>query len=80
MYGCIIKYATCLESGQYAHICRSFMYNSTFEALFPKYRPTQRDFLWTQTVAPNPGFCMAAQKRFRPAHADNSSQITPNRE
>ena len=31
---CIVKYATCLESGQYAHICRSFMYNITFEALF----------------------------------------------
>ena len=31
---CIIKFAICLESGLYAHICRSFMYNITFEALF----------------------------------------------
>ena len=23
-----------IECGQYAHICRSFMYNNTFEALF----------------------------------------------
>ena len=30
----IIKYCTCLECGQYAHICRSFMYNNTFEARF----------------------------------------------
>ena len=31
---CIIKYCTCLECGQYAHICRSVMYSNTFEALF----------------------------------------------
>ena len=33
---CIIKYCTCLECGQYAHICRSFMYNNTFETLFQR--------------------------------------------
>ena len=48
---CIIKYTTCLESGLYAHICRSFMYNSTFEALFLTSKCMQSDFLWTQTVA-----------------------------
>ena len=73
---CIIKYATCLESGQYAHICRSSMYNNTFEALFLTSKRTQSDFLWTQTVAPHRGFCMAAQRRyrFRFACADRGKQ------
>ena len=48
---CIIKYCTCLECGQYGHICRSFMYNNTFEALFLTSKCTKRGFLWTQTVA-----------------------------
>ena len=56
---------TCLESGQYAHICRSFMYNYTFEALFLTSKCTQSDFLWMQTVAPHPGFSKAAQRRIR---------------
>ena len=46
---CIIKYATCLESGQYhqyAYICRSFMYNITFEALFLASKCTQSDFFF----------------------------------
>ena len=62
---CIIKYCTCLECGQYAHICRSFMYNNTFEALFLTSKCTKRGFLWTQTVAPHRGFCKAAQRRYR---------------
>ena len=57
---CIIKYCTCLECGQYAHIYRSFMYNNTFEALFLTSKCTKRGFLWTQTVAPHRGFCKAA--------------------
>ena len=52
---CIIKYCTCLVCGQYTHICRSFMYNNTFEALFLTSKC--RGFLWTQTVAPHRGFC-----------------------
>ena len=62
---CIIKYCTCLECGQYAHICRSFMYNNTFEALFLTSKCTKKGFLWTQTVAPHRGFCKAAQRRYR---------------
>ena len=62
---CIIKYCTCLECGQYAHICRSFMYNNTFDALFLTSKCTKRGFLWTQTVAPHRGFCKAAQRRYR---------------
>ena len=77
---CIIKYAKCLESGQYAHICRSLLYNITFEALFLMSKCTQSDFLWTQTVAPHHAFSMAAQRRFRSAYSDYSSQIAPNRE
>ena len=50
---CIIKYCTCLESKQCAHICRSFMYNNTFEALFLTSTCTHSGFLWTQTVAPH---------------------------
>ena len=61
----IIKYCTCLQWGQYAHICRSFMYNNTFEALFLTSKCTKRGFLWTQTVAPHHGFCKAAQRRYR---------------
>ena len=77
-----ILYATCLESGQYAHICRSFMYYITFESLFLTSKCTQSDFLWTQTVAPHRGFCMAAQKRYRfcSACSDFTSQTAPNRE
>ena len=73
---CIIKYCTCLECGQYAHICRSFMYNNTFEALFLTSKCTKRGFLWTQTVAPHRGFCKAAQRRYRifSTWADSSSQ------
>ena len=48
---CIIKYCTCLECGQYAHICRSFMYNNTFEALFLTSKCTKRGFLWTHSGA-----------------------------
>ena len=72
----IIKYCTCLECGQYAHICRSFMYNNTFEALFLTSKCTKRGFLWTQTVAPHRGFCKAAQRRYRifSTWADSSSQ------
>ena len=55
-------------------------YNSTFEALFLTSKCTQSHFLWTQTVAPHPGFSLAAQRRFRSAYADYSSQIAPNRE
>ena len=62
---CIIKYCTCLECGQYAHICRCFMYNNTFEALFLTSKCTKRGFLWTQTVAPHHGFCKAAYRRYR---------------
>ena len=62
---CIIKYCTCLECGQYAHICRSFMYNNTFEALFPTSKCTKRGFLWTQIVAPHRGFCKTAHRRYR---------------
>ena len=62
---CIIKYCTCLECGQYAHICRTFMYNNTFEALFLTSKYTKRGFLWTQTVAPHRSFCKAAQRRYR---------------
>ena len=62
--------ARCLEFGQYAHICRSFMYNSTFEAVFLMSKCTQSDFLWTQTVTRHPGFCMATQRRFRTTYAD----------
>ena len=53
-----------------------------FEALFLTSKRTQNEFLWTQTVAPHRGFCMAAQRRyrFRSACADSSSQIAPNRE
>ena len=50
---CIIKYCTCLECGQYAHMCRSF----TFQVLFLTSQCTKRGFLWTQTVAPHRGFC-----------------------
>ena len=73
---CIIKYCTCLECGQYAHICRSFMYNNTFEALFLTSKCTKRGFLWTQIVAPHRGFCKAAQRRYRifSTWADSSSQ------
>ena len=73
---CIIKYGTCLECGQYAHICRSFMYNNTFEALFLTSKCTKRGFLWTQTVAPHRGFFKAAQRRYRifSTWADSSSQ------
>ena len=73
---CIIKYCTCLECGQYAHICRSFMYNNTFEAPFLSSKCTKRGFLWTQTVAPHRGFCKAAQRRYRifSTWADYSSQ------
>ena len=73
---CIIKYCTCLECGQYAHICRSFMYNNTFEALFLTSKCTKRGFLWTQTVVPHRGFCKAAQRRYRifSTWADSSSQ------
>ena len=46
------------------------MYNSTFEALFLTLKCTQIDFLWTQTVAPHPGICMAAHRRFRSAYAE----------
>ena len=72
----IIKYCTCLECGQYAHICRSFMYNNTFEALFLTSKCTKSGFLWTQTVAPHRGFCKAAQRRYRmfSTWADSSSQ------
>ena len=62
---CIITYCTCLECGQYAHICRYFMYNNTFEALFLTSKCTKRGFRWTQTVAPHRGFCKAAQRRYR---------------
>ena len=74
---CIIKYCTCLECGQYAHICRSFMYNNTFEALFLTLKCTKRGFLWTQTVAPHRGFCKAAQRRYRifSAWADSSKEM-----
>ena len=74
---CIIKYCTCLECGQYAHICRSFMYNNTFEALFLTSKCTKRDFLWTQTVAPHRGFCKAAQRRYRifSTWADSSKDL-----
>ena len=41
----IIKYCTCLACGQYAHICRSFVYNNTFEALFLTSKCTKRGFL-----------------------------------
>ena len=73
---CIIKYCTCLECGQYVHMCRSFMYNNTFEALFLMSKCTKRGFLWTQTVAPHSGFCKAAQRRYRifSTWADSSSQ------
>ena len=54
--------------------------NVTFEALFLMSKCTQSDVLWTQTVAPHRGFCMAAQRRFRSTYADYSSQIAPNRE
>ena len=50
---CIIKYCTCLECGQYAHICRSFMYSNNFEGLFLTSKCTKGGFLWTQTVAPH---------------------------
>ena len=74
----IIKYCTCLECGQYAHICRSFMYNNTFEALFLflTSKCTNRGVLWTQTVAPHRGFCKAAQRRYRmfSTWADSSSK------
>ena len=62
-----LKYGrpTRLESGQTAHICRSFMYNYTFVALFLTSKCTQSNVLWTQTVAPHRGFSMAAQRRFR---------------
>ena len=76
---CIIKYATCPESGQYAHICRSFVYNITFEALFLMSKCTQSDFLWMQTVAPHRGFYMAAQRSFRSAYADYSTNRTKPR-
>ena len=57
------------------------MYNNTFEAVFlTRNVCTESDFLWAQTVAPHPGFCMAAQRRFRSAYADSTSQIVPNRE
>ena len=73
---CIIKYCTCLECGQYAHIWRSFMYNNNFEALFLTSKCTKRGFLWTQTVASHRGFCKAAQRRYRifSTWADSSSQ------
>ena len=73
---CIIKYCTCLECGKYAHICRSFVYNNTFEALFLTSKCTKRGFLWTQTVAPHRGFCKATQRRYRifSTWADPSSQ------
>ena len=73
---CIIKYCTCLECGQYAHLCRSFMYNNTFEALFLTSKCTKKGFLWTQTVAPHRGFCKAAQRRYRifSTWADSTSQ------
>ena len=73
---CIITYCTCLECGQYAHICRSFMYNNTFEAIFLTSKCTKRGFLWTQTVAPHRGFCKPAQRRYRIfcTWADSSSQ------
>ena len=73
---CIIKYCTCLECGQYAHICWSFMYNNTFESLFLTSKCTKRGFLWTQTVAPHRGFCKTAQRRYRifSTWADSSSQ------
>ena len=61
---CIIKYCTCLECGQYGHICRSFVYK-TFEALFLTSKCTKRGFLLTQTVAPHRGFCKAAHRRYR---------------
>ena len=73
---CIIKYCTCLECEQYAHICRSFMYNNTLGALFLTSKCTKRGFLWTQTVAPHRRFCKAAQRRYRifSTWADSSSQ------
>ena len=73
---CIIKYCTCLECGKCAHICRYFMYNNTFEALFLMSKCTKRSFLWTQTVAPHRGFCKAAQRCYRnfSTWADSSSQ------
>ena len=73
---CIINYCTCLECWQYAHMCRSFMYNNTFEALLLTSKCTKRGFLWTQTVAPHRGFCKPAQRRFRifSTWADSSSQ------
>ena len=40
------------------------MYNNTFEALFLTSKCTQSGFLWTQTVAPHRGFCMAAQSSY----------------
>ena len=72
----IIKYCTCLECGQYAHICRSFMYNNTFEALFLTSKCTKGGFLWTQTVAPHRCFSKAAQRSYRifSTWVDSSSQ------
>ena len=71
----------CLESEQYVHICRPFMCNNTFEALFLTSKCSHSGFVWTQTVAPHRSFCMAAQRRysrFRSAWADSSSRIAPN--
>ena len=70
---CIIKYCTCLEFGQYAHMCRSFMYNNTFEALCLTSKCTKRGFLWTQTVAPHRG-----ATEFSPLKLSLVHNIAPN--
>ena len=77
---CIIKYCTCLESGQYANI---WIVGLSCIITHLKHVSWCRNVRKVaQTVAPHRGFCMAAQRRCRfcSACTDSSSQIAPNRE